>query len=96
MAKTTDVAIVGGGVIGCFIAYYLSKEGIEATVFEQTRFAVPLERALDVGEASGLDGARAVETSLGRSRALLAMAQRVRRRTILLHQDVVVENELFV
>ena len=39
MARMTEVAIVGGGVIGCFIAYYLSKEGIEATVFEQTRFA---------------------------------------------------------
>ena len=39
MAKTTDVAIVGGGVIGCSIAYHLSKQGIESTVFEQGRLA---------------------------------------------------------
>ena len=39
MPETTDVAIVGGGVIGCSIAYYLSRQGIKATVFEQTRFA---------------------------------------------------------
>ena len=39
MPKTTDVAIVGGGVIGCSIAYYLSQQGIKSTVFERTRFA---------------------------------------------------------
>ena len=39
MSTTTDVAIVGGGAIGCSIAYYLSKEGINSTVFEQSRFA---------------------------------------------------------
>ena len=38
MQKSTDVAIVGGGVIGCTIAYYLAKQGIKSTVFEQTRF----------------------------------------------------------
>ena len=38
MQKSTDVAIVGGGVIGCTIAYYLAKQGIKCTVFEQTRF----------------------------------------------------------
>ena len=37
MQKSTDVAIVGGGVIGCTIAYYLAKQGIKSTVFEQTR-----------------------------------------------------------
>ncbi len=39
MLKTTDVAIVGGGVIGCSIAYYLAKLGIESTVFEKGRLA---------------------------------------------------------
>jgi glycine oxidase len=39
MRKTTDVAIVGGGVIGCSIAYQLAKRGIGCTVFEQGRFA---------------------------------------------------------
>ena len=38
MPKTTDVAIVGGGVIGCSIAYHLAKQGIKSTVFEQRRF----------------------------------------------------------
>ena len=38
MARTTDVAIVGGGVIGCSIAYHLAKRGIKSTVFEQGRF----------------------------------------------------------
>ena len=39
MPRTTDVAIVGGGVIGCSIAYQLAKRGIASTVFEQQRFA---------------------------------------------------------
>ncbi len=38
MPKTTDIAIIGGGVIGCCIAYYLAKRGIRSTVFEQRRF----------------------------------------------------------
>jgi sarcosine oxidase, subunit beta len=33
--KSTDVAIVGGGVNGCAIAYYLSKLGIDVSVFER-------------------------------------------------------------
>ena len=39
MPATTDVAIIGGGAIGCSIAYYLSKLGIRSTVFEKERFA---------------------------------------------------------
>ncbi len=39
MPKTTDVAIVGGGVIGCSIAYQLAKRGIKSTVFEKDRLA---------------------------------------------------------
>jgi glycine oxidase len=39
-----DVAIIGGGVIGCAIAYYLSREGARVVV---------LERGLIGGEASG-------------------------------------------
>jgi glycine oxidase len=35
MKDTTDVAIIGGGIIGCAIAYYLRKAGREVTVFEQ-------------------------------------------------------------
>lgn len=35
MKKTTDVVIVGGGIIGCAIAYYLRKSNREVTVLEQ-------------------------------------------------------------
>lgn len=35
MQPTIDVAIVGGGVIGCAIAYYLSKSGVDVAVFER-------------------------------------------------------------
>ena len=39
MAQTTDVAIVGGGVIGCSIAYQLAKRGIRSVIFEKSRLA---------------------------------------------------------
>ena len=39
MPRTTDVAIVGGGAIGCSIAFYLSKKGIGATMFDRDGFA---------------------------------------------------------
>lgn len=35
MKTTTDVVIVGGGVIGCAIAYYLSKSHVSVTVLER-------------------------------------------------------------
>ncbi len=35
MKPVADVAIVGGGVIGCAIAYYLSKSGVDVAVFDQ-------------------------------------------------------------
>jgi sarcosine oxidase subunit beta len=35
METNTDVAIIGGGVNGCAIAYYLSKKGIDVSVFEK-------------------------------------------------------------
>ena len=35
MQSTVDVAIVGGGVIGCAIAYYLSKSGVDVSVFDR-------------------------------------------------------------
>ncbi len=36
MQRTTDVVIVGGGIIGCAIAYFLQKRGINVTVLEET------------------------------------------------------------
>ena len=38
MRYSYDVAVIGGGVIGCSIAYYLARQGIRSTVFEQRRF----------------------------------------------------------
>ena len=35
MQTKTDVVIIGGGVNGCAIAYYLSKKGMDVTVFEK-------------------------------------------------------------
>lgn len=35
MQETTDIAIIGGGIIGCAIACYLSKTGRSVTLFEQ-------------------------------------------------------------
>jgi glycine oxidase len=35
MQPTVDVAIVGGGVIGCAIAYYLSKSGVDVALFDR-------------------------------------------------------------
>jgi len=33
--STKDVVIIGGGIIGCAIAYYLRKSGVEVTVVEK-------------------------------------------------------------
>ena len=35
MQSTTEVAVVGGGVIGCAIAYYLRKSGVNVAVLDQ-------------------------------------------------------------
>jgi len=36
--KDTDVVVIGGGVIGCAVAYYLAKRGARVTVVE--RFSI--------------------------------------------------------
>lgn len=35
MAKTTDVIVVGAGIIGCSVAYYLAREGASVTLLER-------------------------------------------------------------
>src|SRR6266567_8236056 len=35
MRRSTDVLIVGGGIIGCSIAYFLRKRGVEVTALEK-------------------------------------------------------------
>ena len=49
MHQSTDVVIVGGGVIGCSIAYFLRKAGVEVTVIEREEVA-----AESSGAAGGL------------------------------------------
>ena len=35
MAETAEVVIVGGGIVGCAIAYFLAKRGVRATIIEK-------------------------------------------------------------
>ena len=45
MGRRPDVIVVGGGVAGCSVAYFLARRGIRAVVVEAGRVA---------GEASGV------------------------------------------
>ena len=38
LPKTVDVVIIGGGVMGCSIAYQLAKQGVQCVVLERGRF----------------------------------------------------------
>ena len=35
MVNKQDVVIIGGGIIGCATAYYLTKRGLKVTVIEK-------------------------------------------------------------
>ena len=35
MAEKVDVAVIGAGVIGCSVAYYLAREGINVALLER-------------------------------------------------------------
>jgi glycine/D-amino acid oxidase-like deaminating enzyme len=37
--KTTDVAVIGGGVIGCAAAYYLARKKLQVTLIEKRGIA---------------------------------------------------------
>jgi len=39
LPEAVDVAIVGGGIIGCSTAYFLARRGISAAIFEKGRIA---------------------------------------------------------
>jgi glycine/D-amino acid oxidase-like deaminating enzyme len=39
LPNAVDVAIVGGGIIGCSAAYFLAQQGVSAAVFEKGRIA---------------------------------------------------------
>lgn len=38
LPKTTDIVIIGGGVIGCLVAYHLAKQKVRVLVLERSRF----------------------------------------------------------
>ncbi len=37
MNRTADVVVVGGGIIGCSVAYYLAKKGVKVIVIEKKK-----------------------------------------------------------
>ena len=38
LPKTADIVIIGGGVIGCLVAYYLAKRKVQVLVLDRSRF----------------------------------------------------------
>ena len=39
MEKSADIAVIGGGIVGCATAYYLAKRGARPVLFEKGRIA---------------------------------------------------------
>ena len=58
MPTTTDVAIVGGGIIGCALAYTLAKAGMQVAVFEKERVGGQARIAAAGILGSGVEGDR--------------------------------------
>ena len=58
MSKTADVVVIGAGVMGCGVAYWLSKEGYRVTVVEKESIASGASgvAAAILSEASPADG----------------------------------------
>jgi glycine oxidase len=52
MSQQVDVVVIGGGIIGCSIAYYLAKEGLSVHLLERNKIAKGTTRA-----AAGMLGA---------------------------------------
>jgi len=47
MSRSADVLVVGGGIIGSAIAYYLAKEGVQVGLIERGDFASGTSSACD-------------------------------------------------
>lgn len=56
MTLTTEVAIVGGGIIGCALAYALAKDGVQVAVFEKERVGGQASIAAAGILGSGVEG----------------------------------------
>jgi len=65
MVETADLVIVGGGVMGCAIAYNLAKEGLKPVVVERSEIG---------GEASGANGGGVRQSARNLKEMPLAMA----------------------
>ena len=57
MTNSTDVAIIGGGIMGGSIAYHLAKLGVKSTIFE--RESIGCEAS---GVATGMISAMSIDT----------------------------------
>ena len=56
MAETREVVIVGGGVAGCSVAYYLALAGVKSTVIEREGIATQAS-GFSAGGLNPLEGA---------------------------------------
>lgn len=65
MANTADVVIIGGGVMGCSLAYNLARKGVKAVVVEKADIG---------GEASGSNGGGVRQSARNPKELPLAMA----------------------
>jgi sarcosine oxidase subunit beta len=64
MPEKADIVIIGGGVMGCAIAYNLAKEGLKPVVIEKSDIG---------GEASGSNGGGVRQSARNLKEMLLAM-----------------------
>ncbi|MEW5725502.1 MAG: FAD-binding oxidoreductase, partial [Thermodesulfobacteriota bacterium] len=65
MPETADLVIVGGGVMGCALAYYLGREGLRSVVIERKDIG---------GEASGANGGGVRQSARNLKEMPLALA----------------------
>ena len=82
--RATEVAIIGGGAVGCSIAYHLAKEGVDVTLFESGNLA---------SGATGRCGGMVVqlygrELNIDKARERLHLTQLNTRRLLELRNEI--------